>query len=110
MNNHAQAVVDQAAHQTAQIIDGSKLNLAFKTDSGKVILDSMIQAVATHLDDLVHEPMSDEEVLKRVYQMRGILQVLDGMGDAIKAAIRAVSRNAVSVKLRGRTALPQEDV
>lgn len=105
----SQQIVDQASAQTAQIFDGAKLSTAFKTDSGKVIFEALVQGIVTHLDDILHENLGDEECLKRLYEIKGILGVVDGMGDSIKAAIRAVSRNAVSAKLRGRTALQQEE-
>lgn len=104
---NAQHVVDQADAQNAQIVEGAKLGMAFKTDSGRIIAESLIEAVSNHVDTMLWENLSDENVLKVLYQIRGILEVTQSMGDAIRSAVSAVSRNAVAGRLR--TTIPQGD-
>lgn len=105
---NAQETVNQSAEQAHQLIAGSQLITAFKTDAGRVIENALAQGIVDHVDAILWEKMTDEEVLRRVYQIRGILGACDVMGDSMKLAIKAVSRNAISQKLRGRPHLQEE--
>lgn len=101
---NAQEAVEQSSKQHAQIVEGAKLNMAFKTDGGQVIAESIVEAVAKKVEDMLWQrSLGDEEALKRLYEIRGILDVAEGMGDAITLAVSAVSRNAVQSRLRVQT-------
>ena len=54
------------------------------------------------------DKLSDEDILRKVYMIRGITGAIEPIGDAIKLAMSAIARNAVSQKLRGRS-LNQEE-
>lgn len=103
-----QDTVNQSIDHANQIVQGSQLSTALKTDSGKVIAGAIAQAIADHLDALVWDKLSDEDILRKVYMIRGITGAIEPIGDAIKLAMSAIARNAVSQKLRGRS-LNQEE-
>lgn len=100
---NAQDTVNQSVDHASKIVQGSQLNTALKTESGKVITDALAQSLVDHLDSLVWDPLSDEDVLRKVYMIRGITGAIEPIGDAIRLAISAIARNAVSQKLRGRS-------
>lgn len=89
----------QAVNQAARIHEGASLSLAFKSEPGQIIVSAMLERLVAMLDHFVMDPLSDDQVLKSYYEMKGFLGMLDDVGVSIQRATDAVMRNGVKQRL-----------
>ena len=93
-------IIEQNADQAAKIVEGASLNVALKSQSGQVILDAILTRFADKLDHLVMDPLKDEEILRVYYELRGMVQLCEEIGESIRQATRLVARSSIQSKLR----------
>lgn len=97
---NAQDVMNQSADQASKIVEGASLNLALKSQPGQVILDAILTRFADKLDHLVMDPLRDEDVLRVYYELRGMVELCEEMGESIRQATQLVARSSIQSKLR----------
>jgi hypothetical protein len=90
----------QAVNQATRIHEGASLSLAFKSEPGQIIVGALLERLVTMLDHFVMDPMSDDQVLKAYYEMKGLLGMLEDVGTSIQRATEAVMRNGVKQRLK----------
>ena len=95
----------QAVNSAARIHEGASLSIAFRSDPGQIIVSAILERLVTKLDHFVMDPMSDDQVLKAYYEMKGLLGMLDDVGVSVQRATEAVMRNGVKQRLHVK--LPQ---
>jgi len=97
---HAQDVVRQSTEQAQKIAEGAGLNLAFRSEPGQVILASVLERFGSKLERLLFDKMKDEDVLRSYYELRGMMDLCEDMGDSIRQATQIVGRSTIQQKLR----------
>lgn len=84
-----------------KVQDGAKLDLAFKSEPGGVIVDAILANLSDHIDWVLHSSgMHPDDILKKVYQIHGIVDLMSGMGDMVGFARDFVVRKAEKEQLR----------
>lgn len=65
---------------------GSQLEMAFKTEPGKVIADAFLSHMVDGIEKLLLDDIPEEELLKVLYELRGFTRVMGVTGDLMKFA------------------------
>lgn len=75
--------------------------MALKTEPGQVIEETIVDGLSAHIDRLLSEDLSPDEILKTVYKCRGIVVAIGGVGDKIRHARGILVRRVAKQGLRG---------
>lgn len=72
--------------------EGAQLDMALKSEPGKIIADALLQDLINHLDAILLNDLSPDDILQRVYRCRGIVSAMGGVGQRIEYARKVVAR------------------
>jgi len=89
----------QELREGQKIADGARLEMAFKSEAGQVILASLEKPLGEDLNYLLFSPATDAELLTRLYEVRGALRHLSALGEKMRAAKAFISRRALDTAL-----------
>ena len=81
--------------QNEQILEGSKLAMAYRTDAGRQIVKSARARIELALTDYLNPTISDDKVLERRQRVLGLIEHLESDQALIKTAIGFATRTAV---------------
>lgn len=84
-----------------KIQQGSKLELALKTEQGRVIAEELIEQLVEKIMEIIDgtDGDSSEEILISVYQARGLLDAIGVIGDKMAFA-RKIAEKKIRENLR----------
>ena len=84
------------------IKDGAQLAIALKSEPGRLIVENIIINLVENMEKILTATTEDEDaILARVYECRGIIRALGGIGDKVTYAHAVVARQVVNQQLGG---------
>lgn len=87
--------------QVKIVMEGSKLEMALRTENGQLIEAAIVDGLSANINRLLSEDLSPDDILKTVYQCRGIVAAIGGVGDKIRHALGILARKTAKQGLHG---------